>query len=60
MTKRDVQSWAQLLQLAASMTLAAVEALDDDAPVDFEAIKIRISPAEALRRARAESKTSAT
>ena len=57
MTKRDVQTWAELLQLMARMVLAAVDSLDDDDPVDFEAVKIRVSPEEALRRARAEAES---
>ncbi len=55
MTKRDVQTWAELLQLMARMVLAAIDTLDDDDPVDFESVKIRTSPEEALRRARAEA-----
>lgn len=51
-TKRDVVSWAELLQLIAQMALAAVAALRDDDPVDFDAVKISLTPDEALRRAR--------
>ncbi|MBI2956535.1 MAG: hypothetical protein HYY26_04390 [Acidobacteria bacterium] len=51
-TKRDVVSWAELLQLIAQMVLAAVAALKDDDPVDFDAVKIALSPEEALRRLR--------
>ncbi|MDA2913176.1 hypothetical protein MYX77_04315 [Acidobacteriia bacterium AH_259_A11_L15] len=54
LTKRDVVSWAELLQLIARMVLAAVEALRDDDPVDFDAVKITLTPQEALRRLRAE------
>ena len=59
MTKRDVQTWAELLQLMAGMILAAIDSLDDDDPIDFEAVKIRTSPEEALRRARAMAETEA-
>ena len=62
MTKRDIQTWAELLQLMARMTLTAIETLDtfdDDDPVDFESVKIRTSPEEALRRARAEAEAEA-
>lgn len=54
LTKREVVAWAELLQLIARMTLAAVEAFNDDDPVDFEAVKIRTTPEDALRRARSE------
>ncbi len=54
-TKRDVVSWAELLQLIAQMALAAVAALRDDDPVDFDAVKISLTPEEALRRARERS-----
>lgn len=54
LTKRDVAAWADLLELIARMVKAAVEALDDDDPVDFEAVKIGVTPEEALRRARSE------
>lgn len=53
-TKRDVVQWAELLQLIARMALAAVAALDDDDPVDFDAVKITLTPEEALRRARSQ------
>ncbi|MFQ5779138.1 MAG: hypothetical protein ACE5IP_14110 [Terriglobia bacterium] len=52
LTKRDVATWAELLQLIAGLALAAVEALNDDDPVDFDAVKITTTPEEALRRAR--------
>jgi len=52
LTKRDVINWAELLQLIAQMALAAVAALDDDDPVDFDAVKITRTPEEALRRQR--------
>ena len=55
LTKRDVAAWAELLQLVAQMVMAAVEALNDDDPVDFEAVKIGVTPEEALRRARDSS-----
>ena len=51
-TKRDLVTWAETLQLLAQLVLVAVEALADDQPVDFEAVKIRTTPADALRRAR--------
>jgi hypothetical protein len=50
LTKRDVVTWAEILQLVAQMTLTAVAALRDDDPVDFEAVKIKTTPEEALRR----------
>lgn len=50
LTKRDIVTWAELLQLIARMTLAAVAALKDDDPVDFEAVKISTTPEEAVRR----------
>ncbi|MFQ5664359.1 MAG: hypothetical protein ACE5HL_11055 [Terriglobia bacterium] len=57
LTKRDIVTWAELLQLIARMTLAAVAALNDDDPVDFDAVKISLTPEEALRRlSRAESR----
>jgi hypothetical protein len=52
LTKRDVVTWAELLQLVAQMTLAAVAALKDDDPVNFDAVKITLTPEEALRRLR--------
>jgi len=52
LTKRDVVTWAELLQLVAQMALAAVAALSDDDPVDFDAVKIGVTPEEALRRLR--------
>lgn len=54
LTKRDLVTWAELLELVARMTLAAVAALKDDDPVDFEAVKIRLTPEDALERARGE------
>lgn len=53
-TKRDAVSWAELFQLIAQMILAAVEALNDDDPVDFDAVKIALTPEEALQRLREE------
>lgn len=55
LTKRDVATWAELLQLIAGLALAAVETLNDDDPVDFDAVKITTTPEEALRRARQRS-----
>lgn len=52
LTKRDIVTWAELLQLVAQMTLAAVAALQDDDPVNFDAVKISLTPEEALRRLR--------
>jgi hypothetical protein len=52
--KRDLVTWAELLQLVAQMTLAAVAALRDDDPVDFDAVKIKLTPEEALRRLQEE------
>ena len=52
LTKRDLVTWAELLQLVAQMTLAAVVALHDDDPVNFDAVKISLTPEEALRRLR--------
>ena len=52
LTKRDIVTWAELLQLVAQMTLAAVTALHDDDPVNFDAVKISLTPEEALRRLR--------
>ncbi len=54
-TKRDLVTWTETLQLLAQLVLAAVEALADDQPVDFEAVKIRTTPADALRRAREQT-----
>jgi len=51
-TKRELVSWAELLKLIAEMVVAAVAHLGDDEPIDFEAIKIRISPEEALAQAK--------
>jgi hypothetical protein len=51
-TKRDIVTWAELLQLVAQMVIAGVAALNDDDPVDFDAVKITTTPEEALRRAR--------
>lgn len=51
-TKRDIITWAKLLELVAQMALAAVAALNDDDPVDFDAVKITTTPEEALRRGR--------
>ena len=59
MTKRDVQTWAELLQLMARMVLTAIDTLDDDDAVDFEAVKIRTTPDEAIRRAREETEVEA-
>ena len=44
LTKRDLVTWMELVQLIAQMTLAAVAALKDDDPVDFDAVKIRLTP----------------
>ena len=52
LTKRDVVSWAELLQLVAQTALAAVAALQDDDPVNFDVVKISLTPEEALRRLR--------
>ncbi len=49
-TKRDVVTWAELIQLISQMLLAGVAALHDDDPVDFDAVKITLTPDEALRR----------
>ena len=54
LTKRDLVTWMELVQLIAQMTLAAVAALKDDDPVDFDAVKIRLTPEEALQRARVD------
>ena len=54
LTKRDLVTWMELVQLIAQMTLAAVAALKDDDPVDFDAVKIRLTPEEALQCARVE------
>ncbi|MBI4461462.1 MAG: hypothetical protein HY653_01005 [Acidobacteria bacterium] len=54
LTKRDIVTWAELLQLVARLALAAVAALKDDDPVDFDAVKITVTPEEALRKAREE------
>ena len=53
-TKRDIVAWAELLQLIAQMVLAAVAAFRDDDPVDFDSVKITLTPEEALRKARGE------
>jgi hypothetical protein len=50
LTKRDVLNWAELLHLIARMAVAAVAALDDNDPVDFDAVKISVTPEQALRR----------
>ena len=52
LTKRDIVTWAELLQLVAQMTLVAVATLQDDDPVNFDAVKITLTPEEALRRLR--------
>ncbi len=49
-TKRDIVTWAELIQLISQMLLAGVAALHDDDPVDFDAVKITLTPDEALRR----------
>ena len=54
LTKRDIVTWAELVQLIAQMLLAGVATLKDDDPIDFDAIKITLTPEEALRRAREE------
>ena len=54
-TKRDVLLWAELLQLISHMVIAGVAALNDDDPVDFDAVKISTTPEEALRRAREQA-----
>ncbi|OFV85426.1 MAG: hypothetical protein A3D93_05685 [Acidobacteria bacterium RIFCSPHIGHO2_12_FULL_67_30] len=59
LTKRELVTWVELIQLVAQMTLAAVAALKDDDPVDFDAVKIRVTPEEALRRAQAEAQQKA-
>ncbi len=58
-TKRDLVTWVELFQLISQMVLAAVAALNDDDPVDFDKVKISVSPEEALRRARGETASSA-
>jgi hypothetical protein len=52
-TKRDIVTWAELIQLIAQMLLTGVAALRDDDPIDFDSIKITVTPDEALRRLRA-------
>ena len=59
LTKRDLVTWVELIQLLAQMTLAAVAALEDDDPVDLDAVKIRVTPEEALQRAREEQERNA-
>jgi hypothetical protein len=54
-TKRDIVTWAELLQLVAQMVIAGVSALNDDDPVDFDAVKITTTPEDALRKAREQS-----
>ena len=46
---------AQASLAVADAKQSAAEALADDEPVDFEAIKIRTTPADALRRARQQT-----
>lgn len=53
-SKREVVAYAELLQLIARMVLAAVAALQDDDPVDFDAVKIALSPEDALQRLQRE------
>ncbi|HXE75353.1 MAG TPA: hypothetical protein VNN18_06940 [Candidatus Xenobia bacterium] len=53
-TKRDIVTWAELIQLISQMLLAGVAALKDDEPVDFDAVKIALTPEEAVRRLRPE------
>ena len=52
LTKRDIVTWAQLIQLISQMLLAGVAALNDDDPIDFDAVKITLTPDQALRRLR--------
>jgi len=54
-TKRDIVTWAELLQLVAQMVIAGVAALNDDDPVDFDAVKITTTPEDALRKAREQA-----
>jgi len=54
-TKRDVVLWAELLQLISQMVIAGVAAYNDDDPVDFDAVKISLTPEDALRKAREQS-----
>lgn len=51
-SKRELVTWAELLKLIADMVVAAVHHLGDNDPIDFEAIKIRISPEQALAQAK--------
>ncbi len=52
LTKRDIVTWAELIQLISQMLLTGVAALRDDDPIDFDAVKITLTPDEALRRLR--------
>ncbi len=58
LTKRDIVTWAELVQLVAQMVLAGVAALHDDDPIDFDAIKITVTPDEALRRLKEQRSSS--
>ena len=51
-SKRELVTWAELLKLIADMAVAAVRHLGDNDPIDFEAIKIHISPEQALAQAK--------
>jgi hypothetical protein len=59
LTKRDVVTWAELIQLIAQMLLTGVAALRDDDPIDFDAVKITVTPDEALRRLKEQRNSSA-
>ena len=59
-TKRDIVTWAELIQLVSQMLLAGVAALNDDDPIDFDAVKISLTPDEALRRLREQRGSSET
>ena len=57
-TKRDIVTWAELIQLVSQMLLVGVAALRDDDPVDFDAVRITLSPEEALRRMKEQRESS--
>lgn len=51
-SKDDIIRWGELLQLAGRLAVAAVAALESNEPIDFDAVKITVTPEKALEQAR--------
>lgn len=52
LSKSDIIRWGELLQLFGRLAVAAVAALESNDPIDFDAVKITVTPEQALEKAR--------